>query len=117
MKKKLFITAAIILFTAIANIGMSADNDSFPPDESSEEWIKKLRNSPRYANIRSNCDAIFGKQYPADMFRIAGSGVNIAFIIPSMDLIALRTGRGNNARWEEVESTFLEKLFEAIEED
>ena len=81
------------------------------------EWIKKFRNSPLYANIRSNCDAIFGEQYPADMFRIAGSGVNIAFIIPSMDLIALRTGRVSNSRWEEVESAFLEKLFEAIEEN
>ena len=80
------------------------------------EWNQKFRTSPRYANIRSNCDGIFGEQYPADMFRIAGSGVNIAFIIPSMDLIALRTGRVSNARWKEVENTFLEKLFEAIEE-
>gem|GEM_PF-1564619 len=82
-----------------------------------EKWIRKFRSSPSYANIRSNSDGIFGEQYPADMFRIAGSGVNIAFIIPSMDLIALRTGRVSNSRWEEIESTFLEKLFEAIGED
>ena len=81
-----------------------------------EEWIRKFRTSPLYANIRSNSDAILGGEYPRDMFRIAGSGVNIAFIIPSMDLIALRTGRVSNARWKEVEAAFLEKLFEAIEE-
>jgi hypothetical protein len=49
------------------------------------------------------------------MFRIAGSGINIVFIIPSMKLIALRTGRVDNARWDEVEGTFLKLLFEAIE--
>ena len=79
------------------------------------EWIKKFRCSSLYPNIRSNSDEFFGKEYPKDMFRIAGSGVNIAFIIPSMNLIALRTGRVDNARWDEVESTFLKKLFEAIE--
>ena len=81
----------------------------------SGEWIKKFRCSSLYPNIRSNIDGIFGEEYPKDMFRIAGSGVNIAFIIPSMNLVALRTGRVDNACWDEVERTFLKKLFEAIE--
>lgn len=83
----------------------------------SRNWIKKFRCSDLYPNIRSNSDHIFGKDYPKDMFRIAGSGVNIAFIIPSMNLIALRTGRVDNARWDEVERTFLEKLFEATKDE
>lgn len=48
------------------------------------------------------------------MFRIAGSGLNWAFIVPSLDLIALRTGRANNAIWADVEREFLEKLFDSI---
>jgi hypothetical protein len=76
-------------------------------------WIQRFRLSSRYPNIRSNVDGFFG-QYPQSMFRIAGSGLNWAFIIPELDLIALRTGRSSNRLWDEVERTFLEKLFSAL---
>ncbi|HUU29885.1 MAG TPA: serine hydrolase [archaeon] len=79
-----------------------------------QAWIRKFRQSPLYANIRSNADSYFGGQYPKDMFRIAGSGLNWAFIIPSMDLIALRTSRGNNEIWDEVQQKFLQQLFAAV---
>ncbi|MDB4583625.1 serine hydrolase [Draconibacterium sp.] len=79
-------------------------------------WVQKFRTSPNYANIRSNIDGRFGENYPKDMFRIAGSGINLAFIIPSMNMIALRTGRANNNLWDEVEQQFLEKLFNAVQE-
>lgn len=49
------------------------------------------------------------------MFRIAGSGNNIAFIVPSLNMIVLRTGRVDNALWDEVEKQFLEKLFNALQ--
>ena len=77
-------------------------------------WIQRFKTSHRYPNIRSNSDGFFGDEYPKDMFRIAGSGLNWAYIIPSLDLIAIRTGRANNAIWDQVRNTFLEKLFAAI---
>ena len=57
--------------------------------------------------MRSNVDGYFGAQYPKDMYRIAGSGLNWAYIVPSLDLIALRTGRANNAEWAEVRERFV----------
>lgn len=77
-------------------------------------WVKKFRESTAYINIRSNQDGFFG-QYPKEMFRIAGSGLNWAFIIPSLDLIAIRTGRASNGKWDEVEQKFLQKLFAAVD--
>jgi len=82
----------------------------------SPEWVQRFRLFRYYPNIRSNADGYFGEQYPRDMFRIAGSGLNWAFIVPSMDLIALRTSRVDNSRWEEVEKKFLRKLFAAVGE-
>jgi len=80
----------------------------------SPEWVQRFRLFRYYPNIRSNADGYFGQEYPRDMFRIAGSGLNWAFIVPSMDLIALRTSRVDNSRWEEVEKKFLRKLFAAV---
>ena len=80
----------------------------------SAAWIQRFRRSARYANILSNADGAFGDEYPKDMFRIAGSGLNWAYIIPSLDLIALRTGRADNSTWSQVRGEFLEKLFAAL---
>ena len=77
-------------------------------------WVERFRTSLLYPNIRSNADGFFGRQYPKDMFRIAGSGLNWAYIIPSLDLIAIRTGRANNSQWNEVRRAFLAKLFAAM---
>ena len=79
-------------------------------------WIQRFRTSPLYPNIRSNADGYFGTQYPEDMFRIAGSGLNWAFIVPSLDLVALRTGRASNDIWDEVEKEFLRRLFATVQE-
>ena len=78
------------------------------------DWVERFRSSPKYPNIRSNVDGVFGDQYPEDMFRIAGSGLNWAFIVPSLDLIALRTGRADNQTWAEIEREFLRKLFDCL---
>ena len=77
-------------------------------------YIQRFRTSAQYPNIRSNQDGYFGEQYPKDMFRIAGSGLNWAFMVPSLDLIALRTGRASNAIWDEVQQEFLRKAFAAV---
>ena len=93
----------------LLNDGRWAETEIVPSD-----WVQRFRNSSAYPNLRSNMDGIFGKQCPNDMFRIAGSGLNWAFIVPSMDLIALRTGRANNTEWEEVEREFLNRLFASL---
>ena len=78
------------------------------------EWIRRFRTRPFYPNLHSNADSNFGPQYPKDMFQIAGSGLNWAFIVPSLDLIALRTSRANNEIWNQVQEEFLRKLFAAL---
>ncbi len=77
-------------------------------------WIQRFRLSSRYPNLRSNVDGFFGR-YPATMFRIAGSGLNWAFVVPELNLIALRAARSDNRTWNEVEQTFLAKLFAAVD--
>ena len=77
-------------------------------------YIQRFRTSALYPNLRSNLDGYFGAGYPKDMFRIAGSGLNWAFMVPSLDLIALRTGRASNAIWDEVQQEFLRKAFAAV---
>jgi hypothetical protein len=76
-------------------------------------WVQRFRTAPHYANMRSNADGYFGRAYPSDLFRIAGSGMNWAFIVPSLDLIALRTSRCYLS-WEEHTPLYLGKLFDAL---
>lgn len=78
------------------------------------DWVKRFTSSPNYPNIRSNVDGFFGKQYPRDMFMIGGSGLNWAFIVPSLDLIAIRTSRANNALWDSLMKQYVQSLFAAV---
>ena len=75
-------------------------------------WLKKFTALP-YPNIRSNVDGYFGSQYPADMFRTGGSGMNWAYVIPSLNLVAVRTSRCYES-WDEHRPIFLEKLFASV---
>jgi CubicO group peptidase (beta-lactamase class C family) len=77
-------------------------------------WLDRFTSSPDYPNLRSNVDAFFGAQYPADMYRMVGSGLNWAFVVPSLDLIAIRVGRTTHSQFKAVQKTFLEKLFAAV---
>ena len=76
-------------------------------------WIQRFRRSPDYTNMRSNVDGYFGTPFPEDLFRIAGSGMNWAFMAPSLDLVAIRTSR-SYLSWAEQTPLFLGKLFEAV---
>jgi CubicO group peptidase (beta-lactamase class C family) len=80
------------------------------------EFLSSFREQAIYPNMKSNADGFFGEEFPPDMFRIAGSGLNWAYIIPSQNLIALRTGRGHNEMWAEVRSGFLERLAKVMGE-
>jgi CubicO group peptidase (beta-lactamase class C family) len=77
-------------------------------------WIRRFTTVAGYANISSNAKCLWGKQYPKDMYRIIGSGINIAFIVPSLDLVATLNGRVPNSLRDQVTNTFLQKLFASV---
>jgi CubicO group peptidase (beta-lactamase class C family) len=81
-------------------------------------WIRHFRTSDAYPNVRSNVDGYFDDRcdgtYPKDLFRLFGSGINVAYVVPSLDLIALRTGRGDNRARAEVERNLLRLLFASV---
>ncbi len=77
-------------------------------------WFSHFWGTGDYPNLLGNRDGVFGREYPADLFRISGAGSNSAYIVPSLDLIALRTGRSDDGLAEEVQRGFLEKLFGTI---
>ena len=92
----------------ILNKGRWHDQQIIP-----ESWVARLGKSTYYPNWRSNHDGYFGKQYPKDMIRIFGSGANFAFIVPSLNLIAIHNGRHPRKSVNRIESKFLELLFDA----
>ena len=77
-------------------------------------WFPHFWGSGDYPNLLGNRDGIFGSEYPADLFRISGAGSNFAFMVPSLDLVALHTGRSADSLADEVQRGFLEKLFAAL---
>lgn len=76
-----------------------------------EGWVESFTSSPDYQNLRSNVDGYFGRAYPPDMFRLFGSGGNFVFIVPGLDLIAIRTGRTANALTKILQRDFLRRVF------
>jgi CubicO group peptidase (beta-lactamase class C family) len=80
-------------------------------------WIRQFTTAAGYHNINSNVDCSWGEQYPRDLYRIIGSGVNLAFVIPSLDLVATLNGRTPNSLRDEVSRTYLEKLFAAVTQE
>lgn len=77
-------------------------------------WIRRFTTVAGYPNMSSNATCDWGKQYPKDMYRLTGSGINIAFIVPSLDLVATLNGRTPNALRNEVTANFLQKLFASV---
>ena len=51
------------------------------------EWIERTRTAPWYQNMRSNVDGYFGRELPADMVRMFGSGGNFAAVLEGYDLL------------------------------
>ena len=79
-----------------------------------EDWLQQFVTTPYYNNLRSNSDKFFGKQYPTTMYRIFGSGGNLAFIIPDHNMIVLRTGRVHNFFHKILQRDFLRRAFYMI---
>jgi CubicO group peptidase (beta-lactamase class C family) len=80
----------------------------------SAAWIRQFTTKAGYPNLRSNIDCYWGKQYPKDLYRTIGSGLNWTVIVPSLDLIATLNGRTPNSLATEVSQKFLQKLFAAV---
>ena len=89
--------------------GTWADKQIFSPT-----WIRQFTTVAGYPNINSNAECGWGAQYPKDMYRIIGSGINIAFVVPSLDLVATLNGRTPNALRSEVTAEFLRRLFASV---
>jgi CubicO group peptidase (beta-lactamase class C family) len=80
----------------------------------SSSWIRRFTTAAGYPNISSNANCLWGTQYPKDLYRIVGSGVNLGFIIPSLDLVATLNGRTITSMRDEVTRNFLQKLFASV---
>jgi CubicO group peptidase (beta-lactamase class C family) len=80
----------------------------------SAAWIRRFTRVAGYPNLRSNVDCWWGRQYPKDLYRTVGSGLNWTLVVPSLDLIATLNGRTPNSLTDEVTEKFLEKLFAAV---
>jgi CubicO group peptidase (beta-lactamase class C family) len=77
-------------------------------------WVNRFRDCSDYPNLCGNRDGVFGREYPPDLFRIAGAGANWAFMAPSLNLLAVRTGRSEDNLAQETEREFLRLLFQAL---
>jgi CubicO group peptidase (beta-lactamase class C family) len=77
-------------------------------------WIGQFTTVAGYPNISSNAQCGWGAAYPKDMYRIIGSGVNLAFVIPSLDLVATLNGRTPNSLRNQVTDEFLRRLFASV---
>ena len=77
-------------------------------------WIRQFTTVAGYPNISSNAQCGWGTAYPKDTYRIIGSGINLAFVIPSLDLVATLNGRTPNALRDQVTAEFLRRLFASI---
>lgn len=78
-----------------------------------KQWVARLSQSALYPNWRSNQDGYFGTQYPKDMVRIFGAGANFAFIIPSLNMVAIHNGKHPRRIAKQIEDKFLRLLFDA----
>ena len=62
------------------------------------------------------CGLPLGEQVPADIYRTTGSGQNWVLVVPSFDLVATFNGRTPNTLANEIDSTSLSRLFDAVTE-
>jgi CubicO group peptidase (beta-lactamase class C family) len=77
-------------------------------------WLRRFTQSSGYPNLRSNRDCHWGRQYPADLYRTTGSGMNWVLVVPSLDLLLSFNGRTPASKRAEVDRVSLERLFAAV---
>lgn len=81
-----------------------------------KDWIRSFTSTSSYQNLMSNANHYYSRNYPQDLFRVYGSGINLAFVVPSYDLIVLRMGRSPNSMFDEFQSNLLRHLFAMIDD-
>ena len=79
-------------------------------------WLQHFTESTAYPNLRSNHDCRWGTQYPADLYRTTGSGLNWVLVVPSLDLLLTYNGRTPASRKVEIDQQSLARLFAAVRE-
>lgn len=77
-----------------------------------EGWVQSFVTSPEYPNLRSNVDGYLHEEFPKDLYRMFGSGGNFVFVVPSLDLIAIRTGRSDNFFLRRMEHDLVRRVFD-----
>jgi hypothetical protein len=57
-------------------------------------------------------DGYLHEEFPEDLYRMFGSGGNFVFVVPSLDLIAIRTGRSDNFFLRRMEHDLVRRVFD-----
>ena len=77
-----------------------------------EGWVESFVTSPYYPNLRSNADGHLHEEFPGDLYRMYGSGGNFVFIVPSLNLIAIRTGHSSNFYLDRLQRDLVRRVFD-----
>jgi CubicO group peptidase (beta-lactamase class C family) len=77
-----------------------------------EKWVQSFITSPQYPNLRSNVDGYLHEEFPKELYRMFGSGGNFVFVVPSLNLIAIRTGRSDNFFLRRMEHDLVRRVFD-----
>lgn len=77
-----------------------------------KEWVPSFVTTPYYPNLRSNVDGYLHEEFSKDLYRMYGSGGNFVFIVPSLNLIAIRTGRSDNFFLKRMEHDLIRRVFD-----
>jgi CubicO group peptidase (beta-lactamase class C family) len=75
-------------------------------------WVRSFVTTPYYPNLRSNVDGYLHDQFPKDLYRMYGSGGNFVFVVPALDLIAIRTGHSDNFFLERLQRDLVRRIFD-----
>ncbi len=77
-----------------------------------EGWVETFVKTPYYPNLRSNVDGYLHEDFPKDLYRMFGSGGNFVFIVPSLNLIAIRTGHMRNFFLDRLQRDLVRRIYD-----
>ncbi len=85
-----------------------------------KNFIPHFRLSNKYANIWANKAGggyVTYPDYPENDFMIGGSGMNWAYIMPSQNMIVIRTSQLYNVPWEPIRKEFIKRIYSCLLND
>ena len=80
-----------------------------------ENWFQRISNGNEFRNFETNLGGQINNMYPHDLTIFSGRGGSMVAIVPSMDLIAIRTDRFLHKDEETLQKQSLQLLFEAVD--